>query len=592
MITAAPEVNALQSLTGSQPEFQVSSPHGNRVFISPSISVRKADSSVSFTWPDISENPEASSSVGQLLNRFVEEAEEGVRRYPESARALTNLAIALVKRGDLDQGIDVAQSAIKIEGRNYLALSTLAGAFFRKGLFEVAQQLYLDMADHWTADPRPLVAAATVCLRLGNYDYAEQLLCKAVALDEKSAETHFILGVVRINRSDISKAVAALRVASHLDVRNPVFHHNLGVAYALSEEYERAEREFRVSLALSRKDGLSVTALGLVLLQRKAPLQAIEILRPYVESHQGDDKARQILARAYIDCGRHGLGRSLLKAILNQHGDTLDPLIRVNLINDLGRSFMLEGKSKEAEITLRRAIEIGPTASPVPYENLARTYLFHLDQPESAIEILQRSKRLFPKAQITRVLLSGAFAQEDQDGLAISELESFWKDGTAARETYASLGWLYGRIGKVDKALEVLGEGYSKHPRDIVVVNNLAYTYLLCGRVDDAKRVLATLPKTQAPTPHLTATIGLLRLWEGHEKLGRELYERAEHLAMVNGNRALARQLRQKMHLELARFYVRMGNHESARIEIDRGLAEGAFPLSFMKELQELRSQV
>jgi hypothetical protein len=99
VITTAQEVNVLQSLTGSQPEFQVSSPRGNRVFISSSMSVKKANSLVSLTWPDLSENPDGPTSVDQVLNRFVEESQEQVRRYPESARAFANLAKALINRG-------------------------------------------------------------------------------------------------------------------------------------------------------------------------------------------------------------------------------------------------------------------------------------------------------------------------------------------------------------------------------------------------------------------------------------------------------------------------------------------------------------
>jgi Flp pilus assembly protein TadD len=592
VISAASEVNVFQSLTGSQPEFQVSAPQGNRLFILSSINVKKTDSSVSLTWNDLSEKPEAASPVDRVLNRFIEEAEEQVRRYPESARALTNLAIALIKRGSLDRGIETVERAIIVEKRNYLALTVLAGAYFQKGQLALAEKLYFEMTDFWPEDPRPLVAAATLYLRRSEYDRAEELLSKAVALDDKAAATHFMLGVVRLNRSNIHKAITSLRVATHLDVRNPVYHHNLGVAYALAEEYERAEREFRMSLALSPNSAESVRGLGVVLLARLATRQTIDLLQPYVESHEQDNRARQTLARAYIAAGRHSLGRSSLKHVLNHSGENLDLLTRVSLINDLGLSFMVEGKPEEAEITLKRAIELGPDVSSVPYENLARTYLFYLDRPESAIGILQRAKELFPQAQITRILLARAFTGLDHEDWGVAELEPFWRDGIASRQTYASLGSLYAKSGNLDRALEVLAEGFAKYPKDADVINNLAYSYLLCGRLRDAKSVLATLPKTQELTPYLTATFGLLRLWEGHEKPGRQLYEDAQRLASEKGDRSLVRQIRQKMHLELAKFYARIGNRESAQAETEFGIKEGAFPHSFMKELLEVRAEL
>ena len=70
----------------------------------------------------------------------------------------------------------------------------------------------------------------------------------------------------------------------------------------------------------------------------------------------------------------------------------------------------------------------------------------------------------------------------------------------------------------------------------------------------------------------LTATKGLLHLREGDFYRGEEGYRHAEQLALQQGKNQLARVVRQKMCLELARAYRRVGDIGKAKAEVRKGL--------------------
>ena len=226
-----------------------------------------------------------------------------------------------------------------------------------------------------------------------------------------------------------------------------------------------------------------------------------------------------------------------------------------------------------------------------PYEYLARIRV-RAEEWDKAKGILENAKLLFPDQQSLRRLLAGVYVLVDAYDLAVAELRPPYDRGIAEPETYSLLGSLYEWTGDYGSALRVLTEAYARYPKTLAVINNLAYTYLMAGQVDDARRVLRSSPRSAEPHAELVATQGLLRIWEGDRAQGRLLYERAEEMASSSGNRDLARKVRQKMYLELAKDSIRRGDVAGGRLEIDRGLAIRVGAVSFKAKLEELRREV
>jgi hypothetical protein len=84
----------------------------------------------------------------------------------------------------------------------------------------------------------------------------------------------------------------------------------------------------------------------------------------------------------------------------------------------------------------------------------------------------------------------------------------------------------------------------------------------------------------------LTATWGLLHFRENDFKAGIECYQRAETIAFGSLQKNLPRAVRQKMHLELARAFLRLNDLERAKSEIQKGLAITLYSLSFALQVR------
>jgi hypothetical protein len=97
------------------------------------------------------------------------------------------------------------------------------------------------------------------------------------------------------------------------------------------------------------------------------------------------------------------------------------------------------------------------------------------------------------------------------------------------------------------------------------------------GRQAEARSVLLSLKIDEKnfrleDRAALTATWGLLHFWENDFKAGIECYQRAETIASESSQKNLPATVRQKMHLELARAFLRLKDLERAKSEIQRGL--------------------
>src|SRR5260370_41713383 len=107
------------------------------------------------------------------------------------------------------------------------------------------------------------------------------------------------------------------------------------------------------------------------------------------------------------------------------------------------------------------------------------------------------------------------------------------------------------------------------------MAKNLAYASVEPGQPKQARCILASSPLIEEfsmTTIALTATQGLLKLWEGNLSGGEEDYRQAEALARQHQAGVLAERVRQKRHLEVARFYERRGELDPALEEVTKGL--------------------
>jgi ATP/maltotriose-dependent transcriptional regulator MalT len=96
----------------------------------------------------------------------------------------------------------------------------------------------------------------------------------------------------------------------------------------------------------------------------------------------------------------------------------------------------------------------------------------------------------------------------------------------------------------------------------------------MLGRLEEADTVLASVPPDESDNSiHLTATRGLAELLRGHLREAERLYREAETKAREQGRPALARTVRQKMHLEMAKALQQAGQVSEAVRHVKSGLS-------------------
>jgi tetratricopeptide (TPR) repeat protein len=195
---------------------------------------------------------EMALAVGDL-----EKAETNINELREMAPWHPYLAIRqadlLAQRGNVEAGVEILM--VEVEKRpSWVHLRELASLELQSGSYSAARA-HLASATELAPDYPPLLAkAAEVELIHGDPAEAEELLVTAVS---KTSNTVYMtnLGTVFLLREDYQRALATYQQAYRLGSVNPGLSINLGDAYSLSGDVEKADKHYYEAIeALSESE--------------------------------------------------------------------------------------------------------------------------------------------------------------------------------------------------------------------------------------------------------------------------------------------------------------------------------------------------
>jgi tetratricopeptide (TPR) repeat protein len=515
-----------------------------------------------------------------VLDEIVARSRRDVAHAPWSARARTNLALALINAGDFEAAGDALSVALELQPGFYLAVATRARLMAATGRHEEARQCFRRLLDQRPGDSNALIGLADVAEREGNVEEAIRLWREVGAIQPKSPWPLYSLGIDLLSLRRHHEAINVFRRAVRLEPRRAILHHGLGVAYAMAGGHQRAVRSFRSALALA--PGLTDATRGLVLalLEGGAPAEAAIVAEEHLRRVPADSEARELLAAAHAHLGNFAVARSHLfklhEALLSEpSSDHSDRLAIV--LNNLGVCYWQLNQLEEAKRRFAASIGLHPPVS-AAHLNLARLSLV-LERPDEAVAVARHGVQRFPKDEELRVVLAYALAKSKRFPAAVDEMRTWVHGGEASADAWAFLGYLLVDAVKApSEASDLLYEAHERFPNSIPVVNNLAYALLVQDRVDEAREVLGAFPPSAAaprfggPEIALLATWGLLSLKLGDMEQARERYELAASAAEALKMRRMARTVKQKMHLEFAQAYRARGETEAALAETRMGL--------------------
>jgi tetratricopeptide (TPR) repeat protein len=582
MISADSAVSGPELVEEKRPPLRAQAP-GSHPF-TPSEALQFSDDQPGFSFEhslDVLAEPAATDDI---LQRSLSNAAEQVRRFPTSARALTNLGLALLNLGRASEAETHLERALDLDENFYPAVAGLARAWTMQGRLEAAEDLYRRIAELRPTDPGPLINLASLSSERGGgtgYETAAGLLQTAIALAPNEVAPRLHLALVLMALGRLREAVSHLREATRIDVRSAAAQHALGVAYSLLGDVRRAARAFRTALVLAPGMAEAARGLATMLLRQKRHDEAIGVLKMHVAGDHADYQSHTLLAYALAERGSHAEARAHFEAALRalpSGADATPQTVneRASLLNNIGVAERRLNNHYRAALAFYRSIEAAPNFSPIPYLNVARV-LLSADRHEEADPYLRECERRFPNAGEAQTLLAISAIQRDKYDRAFAILQDAVQLGIAdvtGEAVYSGL--LVDELGQFMLAVQSIKRALERHPGEPMLINSLAYAHLMRGDVEAGRGALAMLPEDAKTTATervlLTATRGLLLLREGDEKGGTALYHEAAQIARANGMTGFAESVRQKLHAEAARALAERGRINEAMDEVRRGL--------------------
>jgi tetratricopeptide (TPR) repeat protein len=581
----------------SPPQFQLEPPGESPFEAMPATSVVSSKGLFDMNWVENQIELGVSKSE-QILDDILSRSRFDAERFPSNAQTRANYALALMNRGNLDEAADEFSAALRLSPRHFMSLANLARIRTLQGRFDEAVKIYEGLSTAYPSELSPLVNLSYVLFRTDSLDKAAVILKKAIELAPEAVFPRYLMAVSLLKRGRPHEAIKHLRVAARTDVRSPAVYQALGVAYVMAEDTKAAVRLFKTALTLAPDMKESVHSLANVLLQRGNTDDLIELLSAYLERRPDDIRARETLSEAYSQRKQYPAARlQLTTALRYVHSDNeADRKLRAKLLNNIGACFDRQGDGDTAEHWIQRSIAVDPRFDAIPHLNLARLNL-RKRQFAQAWRTLESCKELFPENHETPEVQAFVLAEQERYDEAIELLRNEIASGKATAGSYGDLGWyLTDCKRRLDEACKVMSEGLERYPQDPKLTNNLAYALLMSGRPVEARDLLISLRIDEKKIKledkvALTATWGLLYLWEDDLAAGRQYYERAEEMARGSRRKDLAATVRQKMHLEVAKALLRWHDVMTARKEIENGLSIKSGRVVYQQDLVSLNEQ-
>ena len=527
---------------------------------------RPRDAAQPSEYPE--ENPSPTESV-------LARARLDVDADPASLLARERLGLLLLASGQYEAAIAELRPPANDSRRRPIADAGYARALALLGRPDEALAIATKLKEQPSSSVMGLAIEADVASRTGDHARAVDAL-RHLVLREPTRSGHRVelarALLRRGNEGDIRDAVRTLRSCLRLTPTSSSALQVLGVAHAMRGELDSARTSFLTALHINPGYPDAIIALAKLMVTRGDYPAVLSLpWEPAAFRLASRCEFLELRAWSQVQLKAYKPARTeLMTALSDVAASHSDMPTQARLTNNLGVCYVLLRQTDNAEKMFQGALRLAPTGGRAPYVNLGRLYVASGKFEQSA-SLLTESLRRFPNNVDAGLLLAYTYGQQERYSEAIALLEGMlaWNEPPAS--VFTTLGGLLSDANRLAQSIEVLLAGLERFPSDAMLQNNLAYSYLLNGQVDAAKAVLATVGAGKE-SPYLLATRGLYSITIGDLDEGIAGYEDAERLAARTGQAALMPAIRQKRHLEVARYFHRTGQTEAAHREVLLGL--------------------
>ena len=379
----------------------------------------------------------------------------------------------------IDEAIDVFEALVKKDPDDYLSLDYLSSLYIDKKNYDKAEE-YLKK----TIEVRSNLD--TTYFKFGlideireRFEDAMKHYEMALAYNPHNSQARERLAQVYMKQKSYGKAIEEFEALSREQPDNAEMHIRLGILYFEEKEYERALDEFKSALKIKPQNISVRYYIALVLEETAHYDEAVAELKEIISREPKNTNAFLHLAYIYTKLKRDDDAIKMYEEILEFEKDEPDIYLY------LASAYMHKKDLKNAERVLKEgAAKFGKNDD--IYYNLGivsdRTGRF-----DEMVMYLRKAVEINAKNADALNYLGYSFAEK---GIKLDEAETLIKSALSLRPDNGfimdSLGWVYFKQGRLEKALEILTKAVELTKDDPVVLEHLGDLYHAMGNAEKA----------------------------------------------------------------------------------------------------------
>jgi len=493
-------------------------------------------------------------------NQRFQEAEEAYEKAlicdPDSRFILRKLPILLIRMNKPHAAAQRLRENIKRYPDEIQDRLLLARLDVRSGEIEEAIELYREVIELSPGDETSLLRLGFLYSQHNQVLEAKNMFQQALDLNPQSLFAHLYLARLAAQTGDMNEAgswyQAALDLNWSIDLALEVagFHGS-------REEYEKVEQQYRA--ILQQDPDNTRAALGLVhtlLLQNKETeaLDELQLLR----KHSSDPKQIDItIARLYLRSGKPEKAAAVLEPIILRNNDP-EAIYMLAVIRyqekDLARAMALlktithhsshyedsvylrvrilldQERDNEGMALLKEILE-GETASdPGLYSLLASLYM-ERNLLKECYDILDRALKEYPDNPALHFEYGLLLEQDNRQEKAIVHMQKVLELEPNHAEALNYIGYTWAdQNTNLEQALEYIEKAMSLKPGNGYIQDSLGWVYFRLGKLDRAKAEILKALDMEPTDPHIHDHLGDIYRAQGRMGKAGEAYKQAEEL--------------------------------------------------------------
>jgi tetratricopeptide (TPR) repeat protein len=480
-----------------------------------------------------------------------------------------NVGVAYLGIKDYENAKNYFKLSLELNPSFRAAKLNLANLYRQSNNIPKALEIYGELLKSNKNDKGVLINLGNIYLMMVQLSKAENYFNQVWEESKNDVDVGNKLGLLYLLKGSFNKSISILRSCITIAPNNAAIYNTLGVAYTFGSLDKKAIQAFKTSLNLSPSYVTALLNLSEVLIKNNKSKDALDLVEQYCDKYN-DLLALDLLARLYLHNENYNRSliilRKLYKSAIEMNQSSAEI---ARLLNNMGVVFHRTRDVSKAKQLYLEALSTDKK-NRVVLNNLI-DISFSNNELDEADKFIETLKLEIPTDDNYLYYKAIYYKEKGDIPNAIKHLEELLYSNKSHTSGYGLLSYIYSESkSNYTKAIQILETGLQYLPYEEVIINDLAYNYLMADEIMKAKEVLERA-KNIEDNVFIIATRGLLAIKENNLDLGRYLYNRAINMSK---DIILKHLIEQKKNIEVARHNIKAGAYTLASDSLNKVLRD------------------